>query len=321
MGVTVQPMIRQEGYELIIGSSVDPQFGPVLLFGSGGQLVEVYRDRALGLPPLNTTLAHRLMEQTRIYRALKGVRGRGAVDLPALQSLLVRFSQLVVEQPRISEIDINPLLASREQLLALDARMVLHGPQLEDDELPRTAIRPYPSQYISRWKMKDTGEVLIRPIRPEDEPLMVRFHGTLSESTVYLRYFHMEKVDSRIAHERLIRKCFIDYDREIALVAIRRNTQSGADELIGVGRLTRQHALGEAELAVIVTDRYQGRGLGTELVRQLIEIARKEKLQRVLAHMLADNHAMLSLARRFHFDVRRDEDDPIYRTAVLELEP
>jgi len=321
MGVTVQPMIRQEGYELIIGSSVDPQFGPVLLFGSGGQLVEVYRDRALGLPPLNTTLAHRLMEQTRIYRALKGVRGRGAVDLPALQSLLVRFSQLVVEQPRISEIDINPLLASREQLLALDARMVLHGPQLEDDELPRTAIRPYPSQYISRWKMKDTGEVLIRPIRPEDEPLMVRFHGTLSESTVYLRYFHMEKVDSRIAHERLIRKCFIDYDREMALVAIRKNPQSGGDELIGVGRLTRQHAAGEAELAVIVTDRYQGRGLGTELVRQLIEIARKEKLQHVLAHMLADNHAMLSLARRFHFDVRRDEDDAVYRTAVLELEP
>ena len=321
MGVTVQPMIRQEGYELIIGSSVDPQFGPVLLFGSGGQLVEVYRDRALGLPPLNTTLAHRLMEQTRIYRALKGVRGRGAVDLPALESLLVRFSQLVVEQPRISEIDINPLFASREQLLALDARMVLHGTQLEDHELPRTAIRPYPSQYISRWKMKDMGEVLIRPIRPEDEPLMVRFHGTLSESTVYLRYFHMEKVDSRIAHERLIRKCFIDYDREMALVAISRNPQSGADELIGVGRLTRQHALGEAELAVIVTDRYQGRGLGTELVRQLIEIARKEKLQRVLAHMLADNHAMLSLARRFHFDVRRDEDDAIYRTAVLELEP
>ena len=168
--------------------------------------------------------------------------------------------------------------------------------------------------------MKGQGEVLIRPIRPEDEPFMVHFRGTLSESTVYLRYFHMEKVDSRIAHERLIRKCFIDYDREMALVAIRTNPQTGVHELIGVGRLTRQHAFGEAELAVFATDRYQGRGLGTELVRQLIEIARKENLQRVLAHMLADNHAMLSLARRFHFDVRRNEDDAIYRTAVLELQ-
>ena len=126
-GVTVQPMVRLEGYELILGSSVDPQFGPVILFGSGGPLVEVYRDHALALPPLNTTLAQRMMEQTRIFTAFKGVRGRKPIDLPALESLLVRFSQLVVEQPWISEIDINPLLASPERLLALDARVVLHA--------------------------------------------------------------------------------------------------------------------------------------------------------------------------------------------------
>lgn len=153
LGVSVQPMILSQGYELILGSSVDLQFGPVILFGSGGQLVEVYRDRALALPPLNTTLARRLLEQTRVYMALKGIRGRASVDLAALETLLVRFSDLVVEQPRVREIDINPLLASTEQLLALDARMVLFGSEVEDEALPRPAIRPYPVQYGSRWTM------------------------------------------------------------------------------------------------------------------------------------------------------------------------
>jgi len=168
-------MIRSQGYELILGCSVDLQFGPVILFGSGGQLVEVYRDRALALPPLNTTLAQRLLEQTRVYTALKGIRGRASVDLDALETLLVRFSELVVEQPRIRESDINPLLASPDHLLALDARVVLFGPEVREEALPRPAIRPYPAQYVSRWTMKDGCEVVIRPIRPEDEPLMVEF--------------------------------------------------------------------------------------------------------------------------------------------------
>src|SRR5271155_2089948 len=167
LGVTVQPMVRLDGYELILGSSVDPQFGPVLLFGSGGQLVEVYRDRALALPPLNTTLAQRMMEQTKVFTALKGVRGRKPVDIAALEHLLVRFSQLVLEQPWIAEIDINPLIASPERLLALDARIVLHGPAVTPDRLPKPAIRPYPSQYVSPWTMKDGAPVIIRPIRPE----------------------------------------------------------------------------------------------------------------------------------------------------------
>ena len=187
-GVTVQAMVKLEGYELILGSSMDPQFGPVLLFGSGGQLVEVYKDSALALPPLNTTLAQRLIEQTQIFKALKGVRGRKPVDLKGLEKLLVRFSQLVIEQSSIAEIDINPLIASPERLLALDARIVLHDPA-KQKEVPQPAIRPYPMQYVSRWKMKDGREVTIRPIRPEDEPLMAEFHRTLSDRTVYLRYF------------------------------------------------------------------------------------------------------------------------------------
>ena len=154
-GVTVQPMVKLDGYELIIGSSLDSQFGPVMLFGTGGQLVEVFKDRALALPPLNSTLALRMMEQTNIFKALKGVRGRKPVDLAALEELLVRFSQLVVEQPWIKEIDINPLLASPERLLALDARVVIHGPEMTEDKLPAPAIRPYPIHMVKEWKMKD----------------------------------------------------------------------------------------------------------------------------------------------------------------------
>src|SRR5258708_15243722 len=169
----------RDAYELILGSSVDPQFGPVLLFGTGGQLVEVFRDRALGLPPLNSTLARRLMEQTRIYNALGGVRGRRPVDRALLEQILVRFSQLVAEQPRISEIDINPLLASAAGIVALDARVVLHDWSIADDRLPRPAIRPYPSEYAETCAFRDGSEITMRPIRPEDEPAMVRFHETL----------------------------------------------------------------------------------------------------------------------------------------------
>ena len=320
LGVTVQPMIRRQGYELILGSSMDAQFGPVILFGSGGQLVEVYRDHALALPPLNTTLAQRLMEQTRIYTALQGVRGRAGIDLKAVEALLVRFSELVVEQPRIREIDINPLLVSPEGLLALDARMVLFASDVRDQDLPRPAIRPYPARYISHWKMKDGGDVVIRPIRPEDEPLMVDFHGTLSESSVYLRFFHMQRLDARVAHERLIRKCFVDYDREIALVAERTNPQTNRRELLGVGRLTRQPDPQDAELGILVTDRVQGGGLGTELLRRLIEIARQEKVERVIAHILSENQAMLKLAKHFHFTLTRDED-PTAFLAILPLAP
>lgn len=318
LGVTVQPMIKVQGHELILGSSVDSQFGPVLLFGSGGQLVEVYRDRALALPPLNTTLARRLIEQTRIFRALQGVRGRASVDLAALETLLVRFSMLVAEQPRIREIDINPLLASVEGLLSLDARILLFGSEISEEQLPRAPIRPYPAEYQFRWTMKDGGEVTIRPIRPEDEPLMVQFHATLSDVSIRSRFFHMQKLDARVAHERLIRKCFIDYDREIALVAVRRSPQPGEQELLGIGRLKRQGNLSDAELGILVTDRYQAAGLGTEILARLIEVARREKIGRVVATILSDNEAMLKLARRFHFTLS-PSDAPAALTGILDM--
>jgi acetyltransferase len=315
-GVTVQPMVRLEGYELILGSSVDPQFGPVLLFGSGGQLVEVYRDRALGLPPLNTTLAQRLMESTKIYKALQGVRGRKPVNLPALESLLVRFSYIPVELPRVKEIEINPLVASPEGILALDARIVLFDQNTTEAGLPRAAIRPYPAQYVYPWTMKNGVEVLIRPIRPEDERMMARFHESLSDQTVFLRYFHMENLSSRVAHERLLRKCFIDYDSEMALVAEAR--AGGAPEIAAVGRLSRERDSRAGELAVLVADRAQRLGLGTELIRRLIEVARSEGFDRIVARTLPENTAMRTLAERFGFVVEPHRDlDQI--TAVLKV--
>jgi acetyltransferase len=317
-GVTVQPMVKLDGYELILGSIADPQFGPVILFGSGGQLVEVYRDRALALPPLNTTLAQRMMEQTRVFTALKGVRGRKPSNMPALEHLLVRFSRLVLEQPWIAEIDINPLLASPDRLLALDARIVLHGPAVTLEQLPKPAIRPYPLQYVSTWTMKDGNQVTLRPIRPEDEPLMVKFHETLSDRSVYLRFFSSLSLSRRVAHERLLRICFGDYDREMALVAELIDPGAGETRIIAVGRMSKLHAGNEAEVAVLVADKFQKLGLGNELLRRVVQIARAEQLSRLSAEMLTDNIAMQLLFRRNGFRIRADDDMTSVR-AFLEL--
>jgi acetyltransferase len=304
-GVTVQPMIDFAGYELIIGSSIDPQFGPVLLFGMGGQLVELFRDRAIGLPPLNTTLARRLIERTKISGALKGIRGRRPIDVDALEQLLVRFSLLVVEQRWIKEIDINPLLASPERLLALDARVVLHDTTVAEADLPRLAIRPYPRQYEQPWTAPDGASVLIRPIRPEDEPAMVQFHAELTEETVYSRYFEHLGLSQRTAHERLTRICFNDYDREIALVAEEPDAEGGP-RIVAVGRLSKEHARPTAEFAVLVADRWQRHGLGAELLRRLVAIGRDEGLERLYAEMLAGNMAMRHTAEAAGFTIVED---------------
>lgn len=308
-GVTVQKMIKlSDGYELILGSSIDPQFGPVLLFGMGGQLVEVFKDKALGLPPLNTTLARRMMETTKIYSALKGVRGRKPVDLAALERLMVGFSQLVAEQGWIKEIDINPLFASGDDLVALDARVILHEPKTTEDQLPKLAIRPYPTQYVENWKLKGGATVTIRPIRPEDEPAMVGFHESLSERSVYLRYFSPLKLQQRVAHTRLLRICFNDYDREIALVA-ERSLGKGRFEVLGVGRMSRVHGTGTAEFAVVVSDKWQNKGLGTELTKRLVAIAKTEKLERLVAYTLAENHEMQHMSKKLGFEIKHGTED------------
>ena len=322
LGVTVQPMIKTDGYELIIGSSLDPQFGPVLLFGAGGQLVEVFQDSSIALPPLNTTLARRMMEQTKIYKALQGVRGRKSIDIAALEQLMVEFSQLVVEQPGIKEIDINPLLAIPPTpihpggLIALDARIVLHSADVEKHQLPKLAIRPYPSQYISNWKLNNGTPITIRPIRPEDEPLMVEFHKTLSEESVYFRYFHMIKLSQRITHERLTRICFIDYDREMALVAEYQNPETEKREILAVGRLSKLHGSNAAEFAMLVSDKFQDQGLGTELLRRLLEVGKNERSCCIYADILADNSGMQRVCEKLGFQITNTSDTTVLRAEI-----
>ncbi len=298
-GVTVQPMINWSGYELIVGSSPDPQFGPVLLFGMGGQLVEVFRDRALALPPLTTTLALRLIDETRISRALRGVRGRAPVDRDVLAALLVRFSELVAEQPRIAEIDINPLLASPERVIALDARVVLHPPEVADAALPRLAIRPYPREYERQAATDDGVTLTIRPVRPEDEPAMGAFHAGLSAQTVRARYGTDRPLAERAAHERLTRICFADYDRQFALLAEVAGRDGGGaggaggtPEIVGVIRLSRVHAAEHRQLTLTVADAWQRRGVGAQLVRSAVGVARDEGVPRLVAELAPDNAGM-----------------------------
>jgi acetyltransferase len=316
-GVTVQPMINYTGYELILGSSVDAQFGPVLLFGMGGQLVELFKDRSLGLPPLNTTLARRMIERTTIAGAFAGIRGRRPIDQQKLEQLLVQFGLLVVEQRRIKEIDINPLLASPERLVAVDARVVLHDADVTDADLPRLAIRPYPHQYVRDWTAADGRRLLLRPIRPEDEPMLVAFHTELTAETVYSRYFEHLGLSARTAHERLTRVCFNDYDREIALVA-EETLPAGERRIVAVGRLSKDHALPTAEFAMLVADRWQRRGLGAELLRQLVAIGRAEGLARISADILAGNIAMRRTAISAGFTIEEEMGDATVRV-VLDL--
>ncbi|MDB6118144.1 MAG: acetyl CoA synthetase subunit alpha [Verrucomicrobiaceae bacterium] len=306
LGVTVEAMVSvRDGYELIVGSSQDPQFGPVLLFGAGGQLVEVFKDYELGLPPLTATLARRMVERTRISTALHGVRGRPALDLAALDQLLVRFSELIAGQPRIKEMEINPLLATAQGFVALDVRILLHGPEIADADLPKLVIKPYPAQYVEDWSLPDGTPVVIRPIRPEDEPMMVDFHHHLSERSVYHRWFNAFGLDQRIAHDRLARICFIDYDREMALV-VERNTGHGGTEIIAVGRLSRLRGVNAAEFSITISDPWQRHGLGSALMQRLVNIGRAEGLDRITAEILPENAGMKALARKTGFTVHYD---------------
>jgi acetyltransferase len=301
-GVTVQPMIKTKGYELIVGSAVDAQFGPTVLFGSGGVLVEVFQDRALGLPPLNRTLARRLIERTQIFKALQGVRGQRPVPLDQLETLLVRFSYLLCDFLEIREIDINPLLASPDGLVALDARVLLGATKT------RLAIDPYPNQITSSWRLADGTGIVVRAIRPEDEPMIEEHHRSLSEQSIRMRFFSMVKALSR---DSLIRLCDLDYAREMALVA-QRKTAEGKPEIIGVSRYYMNPQTRSAEFAVIVRDAYQGAGLGQHLMQRLIDVARARGVRQLVGGVLRDNSRMLALAKELGFR----EGQALDRTAV-----
>jgi len=307
-GVIVEPMVTgTDGIELLLGSAIDPQFGPMIVFGLGGTLVEVFHDRGIGLPPLNGTLAKLLMESTRAYGALGSTRGHAPVDVDTLAALIVRFANLVTDCPRIREIDVNPLYASWQRIVALDMRVMLHDLSVPDGALSKPAIRSYPAQYAGEWTMSDGTQLQIRPIRAEDEPLVREFQRSLSEDTVYMRFANAERLEGRIAHARLARSCLIDYGREIALVA-EPKTEDGR-RILGIGNLVRTRRSGRTEFALLVADDVQHHGLGTELLRRLVEIGRAEGMSEIVGYVLESNHAMLAICNKLGFSWNHRQGD------------
>jgi acetyltransferase len=310
LSARLHPCLASNSCTLRIASRIDLQFGPVLLFGAGGQLADALNDRALALPPLNATLAERMVEETRVYRVLKaGKHARS--ELASLLNLIVRFSQLVIEQPWIKEVEINPVQLSRDGCVAMNARVAVYGADVAEQLLPKPAIRPYPVQYVSPWQTKRGDLVTIRPIQAEDEPLMIKFHERLSDHSVYLRYFQMIGLSQRTQHDRLTRVCFIDYDREMALVAEHRDLQTDERRIVGLGNLGRARGSNEGEVAAVVSDDYQGHGLGTELMRRLVQVARAEKMERVVGSTMLENKPTIAMLKRVGFQVRVNFKDQV----------
>lgn len=304
-GFTLEPMVRRpNAHELIVGLSEDPQFGPVVLFGQGGTAVEVWRDKALGLPPLNSVLARHLMMETRIYRVLQGYRDRPAADLAAIEQVLIRVAQVAIDFPEIAELDINPLLADADGVIALDARIRVAPPSRPGEE--RLAIRPYPANLEERFILDDGREFLLRPIRPEDEPCLQSAFKRLSPSTVRLRFFSTIK---ELPHYLAARLSQIDYEREMALILCDPRPPGDA-EVYAVVRITADPNNERAEYAIVVRDDLAGHGVGTFLMNRMIDYATKRGIATICGHVLAENATMLDICRRLGFSITISPDDP-----------
>jgi acetyltransferase len=306
LGVTVQAQEPKPDFELFIGSRNDPNFGPLLAFGAGGSLSGVFHDIAVDLPPLNLLLARRLMGRTRIFQPLKGKRRLPAADLDQLAEIMVRLSQLVTDFPEIAHLEINPLCIHQGRATAVAARMTLESSALP---APRhLIIAPYPNQYEHDWMLRDGTPVLLRPMRPEDEPLVSAFLQKCSNETIFFRYFRFVK---QWTHEMLIRFTQNDYDREVGIMAL--GQPPGPEIMMGVSRLymDADHATGE--FAVIVGDPWQGKGLGPKLVEQVIAIARDQGVKVLYGDVLTQNQPMLDLAKKVGFKIRRSEDPQLCR--------
>lgn len=303
-GVTVQPMVQQIDLELILGAMRDPVFGSVIVFGRGGTGVELYRDTAIGFPPLNQVLARRLMHETKVVHLLEGYRGPPLIDLRRLEELLVRFSQLVIDFPQIKEIDINPLAISDGEPIGLDARMMIDPEAIRETPEPcsHLAIEPYPRQYIERWRLEDGREVALQPIRPEDEPRVFELFDTFSEETWRQRFFGPRR---DVSHEEMTRYTNIDYRRTLALIGVL--NQEGEPKLIGVGRLLIDPTSRTGEYAIVIGDPWQGLGLGEKLTDLMIGIAGDKGVKVIQATVLKDNQPMLQLCRKMGFQ-QADED-------------
>jgi len=301
-GVVVEKMVTDVDYELILGAKKDRDFGSVILFGMGGTMAEFIKDFSIGLPPLNRTLAKMLMQDTKVYKMLQGFRGKPPADFEGIEEILVNFSNLVIDFPEIAEIDINPLAISNGKASALDARIIIDKNYATTGRspYPHLIITPYPTKYIKPWQLTEGTVVLLRPIRPEDEPAEHEMLSSLSEDTLRARFF---SVIRDISHEGLILFCNIDYDRHMAIIAELR--ENGKKIMIGVARLIMDQDLTSGEVAVLVHDRFQGKGLGYKLVEVLIEIARERGLEDVRADVLTENGKMLSIFRHLGFSTRR----------------
>jgi acetyltransferase len=311
LGYSVQAMARRpRAHELIVGMTTDPIFGPVILFGQGGTAVEVIADKSIGLPPLNMHLAELLIQKTRVSRLLAGYRNRPAADLDAVKLTLVQISQLIVDIPEVVEVDINPLFADDEGVLALDARIrVEHattaGPY-------RLAIRPYPTELEETIRLRDDRRLLLRPIRPEDEPAHHRFISRLTPEDIHFRFFGAIK---EIPHSEMARLTQIDYDREMAFIATTL-PKDGPPETLGVVRIGTDPDNETAEFAIIVRSDYKGHGLGRALLQKIIRYCRDRKTRRVVGQVLFENEEMLGLATALGFEKKLLAEDHIYELTL-----
>ena len=312
-GVTVQRMIRvKDGIEMILGIKKDPTFGTVVMAGMGGIAAEIYRDRALGFPPLNERLARRMLEDLRMWPLLTGFRGRAAPDVGRLVETLVRLSYVASDFPEIRELDVNPLLATPEGVIALDARIVVDEAPAADPRRPyaHLALRPYPEEFVRKTRMRDGTEVLLRPIKPEDEPLWLALLGSCSRESIYsrFRYFFFWQ-----SHDVASRYCYIDYDREMAIVA--EVGRGEARRLAGVGRLIGEPGQPAAEYAVLVQDDWQDRGLGGLLTDYCTEIAGKWGIRKITAITTSDNPRMIAVFEKRGFHVEMDLDGSLVQVS------
>jgi acetyltransferase len=299
IGVTVQKMVKYPvSHELILGTKKDPVFGAVIMVGMGGIAAELFRDRALALPPLNESLARRAIESLKSWPLLRGYRGRPGANIDRLIEILMRFSYLVADYPEIKELDVNPLLVTPQDVLALDARVVVDREMMVHSVRPYShlAIRPYPEEFVTRRNLKDGTPVCLRPIKPEDEPLWHDLLASCSTQTLWFRFSYLFK---QTTHEMASRYCFVDYDREIGIVA--EAEENGERKLIGVGRLVADVNHDTAEFAVIVVDRWHGKGVGSTLTDYCLEVAKRWGVKRIVAETSKDNARMLAAFRNRGF--------------------
>jgi acetyltransferase len=312
-GFLVQEMVVKPcAHELIIGMSVDPTFGPVLLFGQGGTAVEVINDKALALPPLNMPLARATVARTRVFRQMQGYRDHPAADIDAIALTLVKLSQLIAHHDEIVELDINPLLADETGVIALDARVRLGSSAVDTGHGRRFAIGPYPKELEEAIDVPNIGLCLVRPVRPEDADAMVRLFEKLTPEDIRLRFFSPWR---SLPPGQLARFTQIDYDREMAFALIEPNGR----DFLGVVRLAADPDNIQAEFAVLVRSDLKGHGLGRMLMDHLIQFARKRGIQRLFGEVLQENKLMLSLCRDLGFSLNMEEGAPGITRATLAL--